>query len=269
MIRKLAKEKLWALLIGLISGCLILGCTTATNIEKVPEIIAPGENRLRVGVSPNAPPLIFKQDQTIVGLEADFAREFAEYLAKSLYFVELQWKDLIPALLDNRIDIIMSGMSITTLREMRIAFSAPYFKSGLMAMIRRNDAARFMIGYYSFTKSSAMGAVKNTTGEFFIKEQFGRIKKVLFSTSEEGVEALIDKKIDIFIHDAPIILYLASVYETNDVTPLYTLLTEEYLAWAVQKTDGKLLKSANSFIQTLEKDGKLKPMIQRWIPFIH
>jgi ABC-type amino acid transport substrate-binding protein len=224
---------------------------------------------LRVGVSPDAPPLIFKQNQNIVGLEADFAGKFATYLGKSLRFVELKRPDLIPALLENRIDIIMSGMSITALREMRIAFSAPYLRSGQMALVRREDAARFMVGYYAFSKSSAIGAVQDTTGEFFVKEHFSQVDTLLFSTSKKGVEALIDGKIDIFIHDAPIILYLASTYETKDLTPLYPLLTEEYLAWGIRKSDGELLSSANRFIQNLERDGRLKAMIQRWIPFIY
>ena len=87
---------------------------------------------LRVGVSPDSPPLIFKQNDEISGLEAEMAVALANYLEKTAVFVEVPWEDQIPALLANRTDIIMSGMSVTLARQYEIAFSKPYFKSGLM-----------------------------------------------------------------------------------------------------------------------------------------
>jgi len=269
MIQTRRKNRLPALLMSLGILALAFGCTVADKKTGKPLLVAPSESILRVGVSTNAPPLIFKQDQRIVGLEADLAKRFAKYLGKSVYFIELEWKDQIPALLENRIDIIMSGMTVTALREVRIAFSNSYFKSGQMALIRSEEAGRFLTGFYSVTKSSAIGVIENTTGAFFVREHFGYAKQMEFKTSTEAIEDLIDGKIDMFIHDAPIILYLASENETRGVTPLLTLLTEEYLAWGIRKTDPALLASANGFLQKLETDGELKPMLKRWIPFIH
>ena len=258
-----------SLLIGFLSLFLLLGCVASGPEKGSPQIKAPNENILRVGVSTNAPPLVFKQAQKVVGLEAEFAEALAEYLGKSLHFVELDWEDQIPALLENRTDIIMSGMTVTALRKVRIAFCNSYFRSGQMALIRSEDAGRFITGFYSVTKSSAIGIVKNTTGEFFVREHFGFVKIVEFNASKKAVEALIKAEIDMFIHDAPIILYLSSENETKGVTPLFSLLTEEYLAWGVRKTDEALLQSANDFLQKLQAEGRLKPMLKRWIPFVN
>lgn len=243
--------------LGMITGCETTPQTTSAE---------PAQNTLRVGVSTNAPPLIYKSGGKIGGLEAEFARAFANYLGKSLQFVELKWDDQIAALLDNKIDIIMSGMSITKLREMRIAFSEPYFRSGQMALIRSRDLTLFRSGYYSIVKTEKVGYVKNTTGEYFIQKFALDTRVSAFPNSKKGVEALIDKKIDVFIHDAPIILYLASEFETKGVTPLYSLLTEEYLAWAIRIEDTALLTAANNFLKKSKEDGTLGPMIQRWIP---
>jgi ABC-type amino acid transport substrate-binding protein len=252
----------------LIAGWLIFGWMGGcASIPEQASLPVAEENLLRVGVSTNAPPLIFRQGGKIVGLEADLAGELAKSLGKSVQFVELTWKDQIPALLENRIDIIMSGMSITPLREVRIAFSSPYFTSGQMGLIRRKDEALFKTGFFALSKKSAIGAIKNTTGEYFVETQYGDVKKLSFSTSQEAVRALIDEKIDIFIHDAPIILYLASENETKGLTPLFALLTKEYLAWGIRKGDTELLTAANTFLKTINDTGKLKKMIQHWIPF--
>jgi len=257
----------------LVLACFIAGLSLATGCvstgQKAAEstVIAPDINVLRVGVTPNAPPLIFKRGNGIVGLEADFAREFAKYLGKSLRFVELEWGDQIPALLDNRIDIIMSAMTRTPLREVRIAFTSRYLESGQMALIRREDAARFSTGIFSLTTSSAIGVIKNTFGEYFVDERYSSIKKEIFSTPQAATKAVIDKKIDMFIYDAPMVLYLASENENQGLTALFALLTREDLAWGVRKDNTDLLNSANDFLQNPNNEEMLRKMTQYWVPF--
>ena len=246
---------------------MLVGCVAAGQQSNTPTQIPPDTNVLRVGVTTNAQPLIYRQGNTIVGLEADFARELAKYLGKSLQFVELDWEDLIPALIANKIDIIMSGMSINRLREVRIAFTIPYFKSGLMALIRREDAARFSTGLFSLTTSSAIGAIKDTTSEFFVETNYSSVKLKRYTNTKQAVKDLIDKQIDMFIYDAPLVLYLASENESKGLTALFTLLKEEYLAWGVRKDNKELLEKANTFLRKANSDGRLQKMIKYWIPF--
>lgn len=255
------------LLYFLVSLLLLAGCAAPRQQAVKTTDIPPDQNILRVGVSAKAQPLVYRQGNTIVGLEADLARELAKDLGKELRFVEYKWEDLIPALMANKIDIIMSGMSITRLREIRIAFTIPYFKSGLTALIRREDAARFSTGLFALTTSSAIGVIKDTTSEFFVETNYSSVKKIVYTDTKPAVKALIDKRIDMFVYDAPLILYLASENETNGLTALFTLLTEEYLAWGVRKDNKALLESANNFLRTANSDGRLQKMIKYWIPF--
>ena len=258
----------WLVLIGLLASLLLLdGCAAPQQHSVKPTEIQPDPKILRVGVATNAPPLIYKQNGKIIGLEADFAKALAKYLGKSLRFVELDWRDLIPALMANQIDIIMSGMTKTPIREVRIAFTARYLRSGQSALIRREDAARFSTGIFTLTTSSAIGVIKDTTGEYFVETHYGSVKKVLFRNSRAAVKALINKRIDMFIHDAPIIFYLASENETNGLTALFALLQEEDLAWAVRKDNKDLLNSANNFLTDSGHQEMIKEMIKYWIPF--
>src|SRR5215471_14493718 len=71
---------------------------------------------LRVGVTPNFPPIIYKEGGQLAGAEVDFAQALGAELGRPIQFVELSWEDQIPALADGRIDIIMSSMSITRAR---------------------------------------------------------------------------------------------------------------------------------------------------------
>jgi polar amino acid transport system substrate-binding protein len=226
-------------------------------------------NLLRVGVSTNAPPLIYRDGQTITGLEAELAQRFAGFLGKSVQFVELEWQDQIPALFEDRIDIIMSGMSITELRQIRIAFNKPYMRTGQTSLIRNTDKQRFGSGYYALlTQHIRVGVVKGTTGNFFVQKNFYNAKIVTFSSARNAVRGLLHANIDVVIHDAPIILMLAAINEAKGLMPITSLLPEEYLAWGIRKNDVTLLDAANSCIDALNQRGELYEIVTRWVPFL-
>ena len=267
-------------------GCALLlavaACSTApvegpptADRPPAPSQAAREENPLRVGVSTNAPPLIYRQAADIVGLEAELAGEFAKFLGRPLRFVELPWQDQIPALLEGRTDIIMSGMSVTKQRSIRIAFSSPYYRTGQMALVRREDKSRFPTGYNGIVgqaPSLRFGVVKGTTGEQFVRKNFGSADKIrVYSTSREAVNALTTvfmvSRIDLLVHDGPILVMLAAEDESGKLYLIPDYLTEENLAWGMRKNDPQLLESANRFVEQLKQEGRLETIIKRWIPF--
>lgn len=246
------------------------GSNTGTKQTQA-DFIAPNPNLLRVGVSTNAPPLIYKQGSEIVGLEAELAKKFGEYLGRSVVFIEIEWEDQISSLIANKTDIIMSGMTITKKRRVLIEFSKPYFRTGQMALIHNKYLNMIPHNYYGIMGLSIVarfGVVKGTVGETFVQQHFGKAKEIVhYKTSRQAVSDLLEGRIDLLIHDAPIILMLAAENETKGISEIPSLLSKEYLAWGIRKNDLELLKAANNFIDTMIKEDKLDPIINRWIPF--
>jgi polar amino acid transport system substrate-binding protein len=240
-------------------------CATAPTavVEADPSI-------LRVGVSPDAPPLIFKQNEEISGLEAEMAVDLADYLDKTAVFVEVPWEDQIPALLEKRTDIIMSGMSVTLARQYKIAFSKPYFKSGLMILVKDLHKFTFITNRETaFAQSITwrIGVVKGTTGEAFIRQKSTGAKAInAFPNQEEALKALIAGRIDVFVHDAPIAVMMAAQHQSDGVKPLPVMFSEEYLAWGLRKDDPDLLEAVNAFIDQAKQNGTMQTTIKRWIP---
>jgi ABC-type amino acid transport substrate-binding protein len=272
MFRNRSKFRFWIVLNCLITLSLITACgTTSPKSIDDSTFVKPDENILRVGVSANAAPLIYKQGEKVVGLEAELAQEFAQYLGKSVRFIEVEWEDQIPALLDNRTDIIMSGMSVTKARLIRISFSEPYYKTGQMALLSSKFRNRYPLNYFGLRVLSlrfTIGAVKGTSGEKFVSNHYGDAKKIsLFDNFEKAIEALLFDDIDMLIDDAPSVLLAMSENESKDLTTSTSLLSKEYLAWGIRKNDIELLNSANRFIDTYKREGKLDSIISRWIPF--
>lgn len=244
---------------------------TTGSTPKATAPLPKSDKVLRVGVSTNSPPLIYREAGEIVGLEADFARELGKYLDKSVDFVELKFQNQIPALLEDRIDIIMSGLSVTKMREVQISFSDPYFRTGQMALVSSDNKSIYPSNYYSILGMSLLlkiGVVKGTTGETFVRRNFGSAKEIrAFETAQAAVEALLAGKMDMVVHDAPMMLVQAARNQSRGLSPLPTLLTEEYLAWGIRKGDVELRERVNKFVTEIKIDGRIVKMVKRWIPY--
>src|SRR5262249_54888242 len=87
-----------------VATCLLGACATSGPVADG------GASILRVGVTPTYPPIIFKQNQQLAGVEVELARRLGARLGRPAQFVELRWDEQIPALIAGAIDIIMSGM---------------------------------------------------------------------------------------------------------------------------------------------------------------
>ena len=231
--------------------------------------IAPDPSILRVGVTANAPPLIYKSGKRFAGLEADLAKKLGRSLGKKVQFVDMDWDKLIPSLEADNIDIIMSSMSITQARQYRIAFSNPYLRSGQILLVRLQEKARFATGIYSLMNSNyVIGTIKDTTGDLFITSTINGAKVKYFTEPAAAVQALIKKDIDAFVYDAPMVCHYAAVNENAKLSPILTLATEEYLALGIRKDNVELLEQSNAFLADLQEKQLLLPMIRARIPFM-
>lgn len=245
----------------LLSGCVV---------NQVGQSNKPGDQAvLRVGISANAPPLVYKAGSKLQGLEIDFAGQLAAHLGMQVKFVELPWSKQLTSLEEGRIDIIMAGMTVTPKRSYRVSFAKPYLKSGQILLVRMKQANRFSSGIYSLMGNRyTIATISGTTGDFFITKTINGAKIVRYKTSKEAVKGLIAGTVDAVVHDAPVICYYAAAHEADKLTPILQMATEEHLAWAVNKVDSALLEKVNGFVDEINADGRLQATIKRWIPYL-
>ena len=251
----------------LIMLSLSLGLTSLADLESHSSSSEVSSNLLRVGVSPTYPPIIFNQRGLISGIEADLANALAQFLNKPIQFVELPWVDQIPALLENKINIIMSGMSKTKERETQIAFTMPYYRLGQLPLVRSMDLIHYPTWRSIYFMEGRVGVIRGTTGEILVDDMLIRAEKIQFTSGEEATKALVRNRIDMVVYDSPFIRWVAEDYVDQGIVALaFSPLSEEQLAWGVRKDDNELLEGANRFLQEWEKNGQLEHIISKWVP---
>jgi polar amino acid transport system substrate-binding protein len=220
---------------------------------------------LRVGVAPVTPPMIYKEGAKVVGVEADFAQALGKEIGRPVTFVELPWQDLIDSLIADKIDIIMSSMSITRARQFRVTFSDPYLRIGQMALVRGSEQYRYGLLADSLA-GKKVGVRKATTADLLVQQEFPRAKRKYFDTDEEGAIALKKGKIDLFMDDSTMVWYLAGVHEADGLGVAPLVFSEEYLGWAMKKSDTALQEAVGAFFKKNQASGELNKILHRWIP---
>jgi ABC-type amino acid transport substrate-binding protein len=221
---------------------------------------------LRVAVSANSPPYAFIDSGTLVGLEVDFARELATALGRPLELVESEWTDLIPVVRSGRADVIMAGMTITRARQAQIAFSDPYLRSGLLAVMRREDAGRFKTNRNVLATSEPVGVVQNTTAERFVREHAPAATVTVYPSVQAAMDELRQRRVRFVVHDAAAAIWFAAADEAN-LAVLLDLLNDEPLGWGLPQGNEPLRAAVNEELARWRVDGTRDRILAHWVPY--
>ena len=221
---------------------------------------------LKVGISSDYPPLAYKQEGRIVGIEADNATAVAAILGQEMTLVEMPFEQLIPALQAGEIDVIMSGMSVTAARSEQVMFTEPYMEIGQMAIMLMDNAGQFSQPWSIYRKGVRVGVEPGTTGAEFAEVKLKEAQIRYFSNPSAAFDGLRRDEIDLYVHDAPTSWQLATSQDNEDLLSLYSPLTDEQLAWAVRKDEERLAQSLNAALQIMKGNGSLRYILNRWIP---
>lgn len=221
---------------------------------------------LKVGVSADYPPLVYKQEGRIVGIEADNATAVGGILGREMTLIDMPFERLIPALQAGEVDIVMSGMSVTAARGEKITFTDAYIQVGQMAIMLMANAPKFSHSWSIYRKGIRVGVKPDTTGAEFARGELKEAQISYFSDPSAAFEGLRNDEIDLYVDDAPTSWLLARSDDNEDLLSLYAPLTDESLAWAVRKDDEPLAESLNAALLEMKRNGSLRYILNRWIP---
>ena len=221
--------------------------------------------KLRVGMEPGYMPFeLMNQKGEIIGFDVDIARRMAKAMNVELELVSTAWDGIIPALMTDKFDIIMSGMTLTQERNMSINFSQPYIQIGQTVLLNKKVEGQIKsykdLNNPKFTVASKLG----TTGEQATKRLIPNAKYISYETEQEGVIELINGKVDAFIYDLPFNSIAVKEKGKGKLVLLETPFTQEPISWGVKKGDVDFLNWLNNFFAQLKYDGDYDKIYKKW-----
>ena len=126
---------------------------------------------LRVAAFDANPPFGFvdAKSRKIVGLDVDYAEEFAKRLGVKLQIVPTNPANRVPLLISGKVDLVLANFTITEERAKQVNFSVPYFSSGTQFI-----APKGTLTSAEQLNSLRIGVDKGTTNEIVLREKYAK-----------------------------------------------------------------------------------------------
>jgi len=198
----------------------------------------------------------------LVGFDVDLAQMMAEELGVSLEIVQTGWDGIIPALINRKFDVIISGMGVTTERNKVINYSDPYYLSGKCLLIHINSAG--IITSYRDLNAEDMIVATAFYSDMALDRYIPNAGIIRYNSDEEAVRDVIEGNADAYIADKARVAIYARSYPDNTLA-LLTPFTYEPIAIGVRKGDPDFLNWINNFIKIINGDGRLAMLEQKWM----
>jgi polar amino acid transport system substrate-binding protein len=220
---------------------------------------------LIVGTAADMPPFnMTTKDNRIIGLEVDLAQALAQAMEVELKLQAISFKDLLPALEAGKVDMILSGMTITAKRNSKVAFVGPYYISGKGLLTKTSKLADIKDPDEIDRSEVRITALEGSTSEVFVKNILPNVKFLAARNYTEAVNMVINDKADAMIADQPICVVSVARYPDEDLFAILTPFTFEPIGIALPANDPLLVNLVQNFLNAIEDSGALDLMLDKW-----
>lgn len=263
--------KKWTMVLGLavavVTAMAVHGWTADIELAKkstLEQILQRGE--LRVGFEAGYMPFEMTDKKgNFVGFDIDMAKEMAKAMGVKFVPVNTAWDGIIPSLITGKFDIIMSGMTVTQERNLKVNFADPYIIVGQTILLHKKHEGT-VTSYKGLNDPKYIVTSKlGTTGEQAVKRLIPKCTYKSFETETEAALEVVNGKADAFVYDLPFCVVFLAQQGAGKLVFLDQPFTYEPLAWAINKGDPDFLNWLNNFLRQVKNDGRYDQIYNKWI----
>jgi len=258
------------ILVALLALIFFIGCTqmqqttSSTSTSPVLDRIQK-RGELVVGTMGNMPPLnMTAKDGEIFGFEPDLARKLAGAMNVKVKFVTKPFNELLPALQNGEVDMVMSSMTITPERNLKVAFVGPYFISGKAFLTKIKTVAYAKEAEDANNPNTKIVTLKDSTSQAFTEKYLDKTTLFTTGTYDEAVDMVLQDKVQAMIADYPICVVSVFRYPEAGLLSVVTQLTYEPIGIAIPANDPLLMNWTRNTLNSIEGSGMLDELKLKW-----
>ncbi|MGI9277828.1 MAG: transporter substrate-binding domain-containing protein [Endozoicomonas sp.] len=219
---------------------------------------------LRVGVSAFVPWVMKGRNGELVGYEIDVARRLGKDLGVAVEFVSTPWDKMIPSLLANRFDVVISGMTLNTTRNLKVNFSIPYSHSGVRIVANRKLAKGFEGIEWFNREAVTLAMIRGSSVIALAEKLLPRSRVAVFDDESRALQEVIQGRAHAMLASTPFPEHSAARYPDDLFVPVERRLHRTSEAFAVRKGDVDTLNVLNNWILQRLEDGWLQDRHDYW-----
>ncbi|WP_159650708.1 transporter substrate-binding domain-containing protein [Vibrio atypicus] len=229
------------------------------NLDKIND-----RGTLRVGMSTFVPWAMRNTQGELIGFEIDVAKRLAADSGWKVEFVPTAWDGIIPALLAQKFDVIIGGMSVTPERSKSVLFTTPYSHSGVQVAANRELAD----GFSEFSDfNSRRVKIAARRGAFTVqvaRETFPKAKILQFDDDAQAFQEVINGNAHAVIASSPKPEHEAVKNSDKLFIPFTERLSKGNEAFAVRLGESDKQAFFDNWIQARTDDGWLSERYEYW-----
>ena len=233
------------------------GDTTLARIQERGQLI--------LGTSGNMPTMSqVDAAGNVTGFDIDMARLMAESMGVKLDTRVMAFTELLPALESGEVDVVISNMTITSQRNLRVAFVGPYLTSGKCIVTKDQTLADAQKSTNLNVSKTRLAVLGGSTSEDFARDLFSEATIVPVDDYAAAAEMVKNDKVAGLLTDYPICLATLKTNPDAGFRSLFSLLTYEPIGIALPANDAQFINWTRNFLHRLEGTDTLKGMARHW-----
>ena len=253
-------KKAFALTLAAVMLLMVVNIAAAG--KALDKVLKKGE--LVVGITGSQPPLnATDKAGKIIGYDADIAQLIAKNMGVKLKFAAMPFPDLLAALKAGKVDMVLSGMTMTLERNLSVAFVGPYYVSGKGILTKAQSIGAIQQAEGLNNPEFKVAALQKSTSQTFVEQAAPKAKVVPTKSYDEAIEMLLKDQVNALVADYPFCAFSAFRYQDKGLVAGQSKFTVEPLGIAVHE-DTLLINWLGNFLNMLEASGQMKMLNKRW-----
>lgn len=227
---------------------------------------------VRIGTLANDPPFEYASSSgTPKGMEVELGQKYCSIAKLHCQWITLPFKDLIPDLLDHKIDAVLAQLSVTAAREKEVSFTEPVTYNSVVILGPKGSS---ITDDPASMRGKTIGVGTDLVEAAWAAKHLKGIATVRsYDDGEQELQDLWHHKLDAVITDQPGAYEFLREGGKSGFTFLGRPLNDPMIlgagntAIAVRKGDTALLDAFNTAINTVRQDGTFEKVSAMYFPF--
>lgn len=242
------------------------GTTVAENTDSFVSQLPDSAPTLKVATTGTMPPFSFQDDYgNMQGIDIDSIRAIGEEQGFKVEFYKETWQNMFDSVASGGRDIAISGISYKDDRAEKYGLSTPYFFNPSSIMYAKSNVA---INGIQDLQGMHVAAMEGSKQEDQLKAMGKYSQMTTRSTAFLLYEDLMQGKVDVILHDLPILQFTAKNHPEYDVTIVPYEGEDNPSAQQVilmAKGNNELISKVDDGINKLKEKGVFKEIENRWL----
>ncbi len=220
---------------------------------------------LRVAATLDNPPLNFlSRAGQPEGYEVDLAKMVAGGLGVKLSLISMPFDQLLPALAEGRVDLVISAVTMSPDRNRQVMMVGPYLLTGQSILTSERILSRLTEDFEHDPPELVIAASKGTTSAEAVKELFPKARLVEVSDQEAGLKLLLNRQVDALVADHNFCVVATLRFRSQGLATLPKPFSTEPLGVGFSE-DALFYNWMENFFLVLRSTGRFEVLRQKWL----